>query len=163
MTFSRKTLSGFLNRLSALVTPPVKEASEFRVVSLGRVADHLELHELSFGQFIQSVFGGFPLPVMKQEASFGNLSRFWFRADEINQYLASQFDPDKKPAAPLYTVPALRGVVEWLDRKQEEGENRFFRSAQQSLDAASLKECFGRIYAADQLKRIMQSLGWPQE
>ncbi len=161
--FSPKALTAFLHRLRGLVTLPDEGRDEFRVVSLSRVADHLELHELSFGQFVQAIFAGFPLPVIEREASSGRLSRFWFRADEINQYLNSQFDPDKRPAAPLYTLPSLRRVVEWLDGKQEDGDNRFYRPSQQPLNATNLKESFGRIYATDQLRRIMQSLGWPQD
>jgi len=74
------------------------------------------------------------------------LSRFWFRIDEINQYLDSQLDPDQRPAAVHYALPSLSKVVAWLDGKQEEVDNRFCRSNQQ------LRE----IYDPDQLRRIMK-------
>jgi hypothetical protein len=74
------------------------------------------------------------------------LSRFWFRLDEINQYLDSQLDPDKRPAAVHYALPSLGKVVAWLDRKQEEVDNRFYRSNQKPRE----------IYDPDQLRRIMK-------
>jgi hypothetical protein len=54
-------------------------------------------------------------------------------------------DPDKRPAAVHYAAPSLSKLVEWLDRKQEEVDNRFYRSQQQPTE----------IYDADQLRRIM--------
>lgn len=118
------------------------------VVPLGRVADHLGLHKLSFGRFVQAMAAGFPQPVIEREGLPGRLSRFWFRIDEINQYLDSQLDPDKRPAAVHYAVPSLGKVAEWLDRRQEEVDNRFYRSHQQPPE----------IYDADQLRRIMANV-----
>lgn len=160
--FSRKTLAAFLDRISDLVTPP-RDSGEYSVIPLGRVADHLGLHELSFGQFVQAMVAGFPRPVIEREGLPGRLSRFWFRIDEINQYLDSQLDPDKRPAAVHYAVPSLSKVVEWLDRKQEESDNRFYRGHQQPPNATNPRECFANIYAADQLRRIMANVRLPQE
>jgi len=140
MKFSPQTLAAFLGRISQLVTP-VREGSDFRVVSLNQVADHLELHELSFGQFVEAMFAGFPRPVSEGEGPSERLSRFWLRVDELNQYLNTQFDLDRQPAVFHYTVPSLKDVVEWLDRKQDEGENRFYRSQQAPLDAGTLIRC----------------------
>ncbi|MGH8710158.1 MAG: hypothetical protein ACREVA_02385 [Burkholderiales bacterium] len=42
-------------------------------------------------------------------------------------------------------MPSLRGVVEWLERKEEEGGNRFYRDTHLPLDAASLGGCFAEI------------------
>jgi hypothetical protein len=160
--FSRKTLAAFLDRISGLVTQP-RDGGEYGVVPLGRVADHLGLHELSFGQFVQAMFAGFPQPVIEREGLPGRLSRFWFRIDEINQYLDSQLDPDKRPAAVHYTVPSLSKVVEWLDRKQEESDNRFYRGHQQPPNATNPRGRFAEIYAADQLRRIMANVRLPQK
>jgi hypothetical protein len=142
--FSRKTLADFLDRVSDLVTTP-RADGEYNVVPLGRVAEHLELHKLSFGRFVQAMFAGFPQPVIEREGLPGKLSRFWFRTVEINQYLDSQLDPDERPAAVHYAAPSLDRVVAWLDRKQEEVDNRFYRSNQQPRG----------IYDADPLRRIM--------
>ena len=54
-------------------------------------------------------------------------------------------DPDKRPTAVHYAAPSLSKLVEWLDRKQEEVDNRFYRSNQQPRG----------IYDADPLRRIM--------
>jgi hypothetical protein len=143
--FSRKTLADFLDRISDLVTPP-RDGGEYSVIPLGRVADHLGLHGLSFGRFMQAMSDGFPRPVIEREGLPGRLSRFWFRLDEINQYLDSQLDPDKRPAAVHYALPSLGKVVAWLDRKQEEVDNRFYRSNQKPRE----------IYDPDQLRRIMK-------
>jgi hypothetical protein len=143
--FSRKTLADFLDRISDLVTPP-RDGGEYSVIPLGRVADHLGLHGLSFGRFMQAMSDGFPRPVIEREGLPGRLSRFWFRLDEINQYLDSQLDPDKRPAAVHYALPSLGKVAAWLDRKQEEVDNRFYRSNQQPRE----------IYDPDQLRRIMK-------
>jgi hypothetical protein len=110
------------------------------------VADHLGLHGLSFGRFMQAMVSGFPRPVIEREGLPGRLSRFWFRLDEINQYLDSQLDPDKRPAAVHYELPSLGKVVAWLDKKQEEVDNRFYRGNQQPRE----------IYEPDQLRRIMK-------
>jgi hypothetical protein len=142
--FSRKTLADFLDRISGLVTPP-RDGGEYNVVPFGRVADHLGLYKLSFGRFVQAMFDGFPRPVIEREGLPERLSRFWFRIDEINQYLDSQLDPDQRPAAVHYALPSLGKVVAWLDRKQEEVDNRFCRSNQQPRG----------IYDADPLRRIM--------
>jgi hypothetical protein len=143
--FSRKTLADFLDLISGLVTPP-RDGGEYSVVPLGRVADHLGLHGLSFGRFMQAMVSGFPRPVIEREGLPGRLSRFWFRLDEINQYLDSQLDPDKRPAAVHYELPSLGKVVAWLDKKQEEVDNRFYRGNQQPRE----------IYEPDQLRRIMK-------
>jgi hypothetical protein len=143
--FSRKTLDDFLDRVSDLVTPP-RADGEYNVVPLGRVAEHLELHKLSFGRFVQAMFAGFPQPVIEREGLPGKLSRFWFRTVEINQYLDSQLDPDERPAAVHYASPSLDRVVAWLDKKHEEVDNRFYRSNQQPRE----------IYDPDQLRRIMK-------
>jgi hypothetical protein len=142
--FSRKTLDEFLDRISGIITPP-RKAGEYSVVPLGRVADHLGLHKLSFGQFIKAMFDGFPRPVVEREGLPVRLSRFWFRIDEINQYIDSQLPPDERPAAVHYVLPALDKVVAWLDRKHWEADNRFYRSNRQSHIS----------YATDPLRRIM--------
>jgi hypothetical protein len=74
------------------------------------------------------------------------LSRFWFRIDEINQYPDSKLDPDQRPAAIHYVLPSLDKVVAWLDRKQEEADNRFYRNNQQPRE----------FYDPDQLRRILK-------
>jgi hypothetical protein len=150
--FGRKTLADFLDRVSGLVTPP-RDGGEYNVVPLGRVADHLRLHKLSFGRFVQAMFAGFPRPVIEREGLPGRLSRLWFRIDEINQYLDSQLDPDQRPAAVHYALPSLGKVVAWMDRKQEEVDNRFYRSNQQPRE----------IYDPDQLRKIMANMRLPQE
>ena len=143
--FSRKTLADFIDRISDLVTPP-RDDGVYNVVPLGRVADHLGLHQLSFGQLVQAMFAGFPRPVVEREGLPGRLSRFWFRIDEINQYLESKLDPDQRPAAIHYVLPSLDKVVAWLDRKQEEADNRFYRNNQQPRE----------FYDPDQLRRILK-------
>jgi hypothetical protein len=143
--FSRKTLADFLDRISGLVTPP-RDGGEYNVVPFGRVADHLGLYKLSFGRFVQAMFDGFPQPVIEREGLSEKLSRFWFRIDEINQYLDSQLNPDQRPAAVHYTLPSLGKVVAWLDGKQEEVDNRFYRGNQQPRE----------IYDLDQLRMIMK-------
>jgi hypothetical protein len=94
---------------------------------------------------MQAMVSGFPRPVIEREGLPGRLSRFWFRLNEINEYLDSQLDPDKRPAAVHYELLSLGKVVAWLDRKQEEVDNRFYRSNQQPRG----------IYDADPLRRIM--------
>ena len=144
--FSRKTLADFLDRVSNLVTTP-RADGEYNVVPLGRVAEHLELHKLSFGRFVHAMFAGFPQPVIEREGLPGKLSRFWFRTTEINQYLDSQIDPDERPAAVHYAAPSLDRVVAWLDRKHEEVDNRFYRSNQQPrgfYDAAPLRRIMSK-------------------
>src|SRR5262249_22036779 len=156
--FSRKTLNAFLKRLRQLI-PPFSEGNEFKVIHLGQVADHLGRHELSFGQFVQAVFAGFPLPVREHNGPQGRLSRFWFRVDEINRYLDLLSDSDRGPAGFHYIAPSLRGVVDWLDRRQEEGDNRFYRHYPQSLNATSLWECFCRVNTVEDLGRILSEMG----
>jgi hypothetical protein len=75
--FSRKTLAGFLDRISNLVTPP-HDGDAYNVVFLGRVADHLGLRKLSFGRLAQAMIIGFPRPVIEREGLPGRLSRFQF-------------------------------------------------------------------------------------
>jgi hypothetical protein len=48
---------------------------------------------------MQAMDSGLLRPVIEREGVPGRLSRFWFRIDEINRYLDSQLDPDKRPAA----------------------------------------------------------------
>jgi hypothetical protein len=160
--FSRKTLAAFIDRISELVTPHY-DGGEYSVVPLGRVADHLWLHGLSFGQFVQAMFAGFPRPAIEQGGLPGRLSRFWFRIDEINQYLDSQLDPDKRPAAVHYAIPSLSKMANWLDRKQEEVDNRFYRSHQKPPHVRNQRDGFVNTYAADQLRRIMASVRLQQE
>jgi hypothetical protein len=142
--FSHQSLAAFLRRIAHLAKPP-REIGESRILSLCQVSDHLERCGLSFGQFVEAMFDGFPWPIVEREGPSGSLSRFCVRADDLHQYLDSQSEPDKKPLAPLCTVPSLRGVVEWLERKEEEGGNRFYRDTHLPLDAANLGGCFAEI------------------
>jgi hypothetical protein len=122
--FSEKTIDAFLDRISVLITPP-RDAGVYNVIPLSRVVDHLGVHGLSFGSFMQAMDSGFPRPVVEREGESERLSRFWFRIDEINQYIDTQIDPEKGPAAIHDMMPSLSKVVEWLERKQEEFDKRF--------------------------------------
>jgi hypothetical protein len=153
--FSRKTLDAFIDHISVLVTP-TQDGGEHNVVPLSRVADHLWLHGLSFGRFMQAMDSCFPRPVIEREGLPGRLSRFWFRIDEINQYLDSQIDPEKRPAAVHHAIPLMSKVVEWLEGKQEEFDNRFYHSYPQPPQARNQRAGFANIYTADQLRRLMK-------
>jgi len=144
MKFSHQTLTAFLGRIADLVSLP-GEVGEYSVISLSQVAHHLEWDGLSLGQFVKAMFGGFPSPMVEHEKPSGSLSGFWFHADEINRYIASQLESDTRPEASLCTVPALRSVVEWLDRRQDGCGDRFSRYTHQPLDAARLGGCFIEI------------------
>jgi hypothetical protein len=63
-----------LDRISDLVRPP-RDGGEYNVIPLGRVADHLGLHGLSFGRFSQATASGFPQPVVEREGLPGSQIR----------------------------------------------------------------------------------------
>jgi hypothetical protein len=148
--FSHQALSRFLGRIADLTSQP-REISQYWALSLCQVAAHLERRDLSFGQFIEAMLEDFPSAIFESEGPRNSLSRFWIYAPDFHQYLNSRSKPDKnkpdrKPLAPLCTVPSLRGVVEWLERKEEEGGDRFYRDTRQPpLDAVSVLECFVEI------------------
>jgi hypothetical protein len=148
--FSHQALSKFLQRIADLVSQPC-EPGQCWALSLCQVADYLEGRDLSFGQFMEEMLEDFPSAIFESEGPRNSLSRFWVHAADFHQYLNSRSKrdrnkPDRKPLAPLCTVPLLRGVVEWLERKEEEGGDRFYRHTRQPpLDAVSVLECFVEI------------------
>lgn len=150
--FSHQLLSNLLQRIArhavkrCEIDPPL-------ALTLCEVAADLERRDLSFGQFIEAIFEfeEFSPAIFESEGPRNSLSRFWVHATDFHQYLNSRSKPnknkpDRKPLAPLCTVPSLRGVVEWLERKEEESGDRFYRHTRQPpLDAVSLLECFVEI------------------
>jgi hypothetical protein len=144
MKFRHQTLTAFIGRIADLVSLPC-EVGQYSVISLSQVAHHLEWDGLSLGQFVKATLDGFPSPMVEHEGSSGGLSRFWFHAAEIDRYIASLLESDRRPEASLCTVPALRSVVEWLDRRQDGCSDRFYRQSHQPQDAASLGGCFIEI------------------
>jgi TniQ len=154
--FSSTTLEAFSERVRGLVTPP-GEDGEYEFAHLGQIADYLMQHELSFAQFIEAVFAGFPLPVLQQAEISGKLSRIWFRVDEFNKYLDLCLDPEGRPKAFHYAVPSLRRVVEWLDRRQSES-NRFYRSGWESYSRNNPSERYVSPHTALQLWGIMERI-----
>lgn len=150
--FSHQTLAKFLQRIADL-TSQSREISQYWALSLCQVAADLERRDLSFGQFIEAMFEfeEFSPAIFESEGPGNSLSRFWVHATDFHQYFNSRSKPDKnkpdrKPLAPLCTVPLLRGVVEWLEQEEEEGGDRFYRHTRQPpLDAVILLECFVEI------------------
>jgi TniQ len=154
--FSSTTLEGFSERVQSLVTPP-GEDGEYELVHLGQIAGYLMQYELSFGQLMEAVFAGFPLPVIQQPEVFGKLSRFWFRVEEFNKYLDLCLGPDGQPKALHYAVPSLRRVVEWLDRRQSEID-RFYRDSWESYSRNNPSERYVSPHTALQLWGIMEHI-----
>lgn len=148
--FSHQALSKFLQRIARYavkryeIGPPL-------ALSLCHVAAELERRELSFGQFMEAMLEDILPAIFESEGPPNSLSRFWIHATDFHLYLNSRSKPNRnkparKPLAPLCTVPSLRGVVEWLERKEEEGGKHFYHHThQQSLDSVSLLECFVKI------------------
>jgi hypothetical protein len=148
--FSHQALSKFLRRIADLTSKP-REISQYWALSLCQIAAYLERRDLSFGQFMEAMLEDFPSAIFESEGPRNSLSRFWVHAADFHQYLNARSKPDRnkparKPLAPLCTVPSLRGAVEWLERKEEEGGKHFYRyTHQQSLNSVSLLECFVKI------------------
>ncbi len=148
--FSHQALSKFLGQIADLTSQP-HEINQYWALSLCQVATHLERRDLSFGRFMEAMLEDFPSAIFESEGPCNSLSRFWVHAADFHQYLNSRSKPgrnkpDRKPLAPLCTVPSLRGVVAWLERKEEDGGKHFYRQThQQPLDGVSLLECFVEI------------------
>ncbi|MGH8710157.1 MAG: hypothetical protein ACREVA_02380 [Burkholderiales bacterium] len=64
--FSHQSLAVFLRRIADLAGPP-REVGQSCVLSLCQIADHLERCGLSFGQFVEAMFDGFPPPIVERE------------------------------------------------------------------------------------------------
>jgi hypothetical protein len=148
--FSHQALSKLLQRIARCAVKRCEIGPPW-ALSLCHVAADLERRELSFGQFIEAMLEDILPAIFECEGPPNSLSRFWIHTTDFHQYLNSRSKPNRnkparKPLAPLCTVPSLRGVVEWLERKEEEGGKHFYRHThQQSLDSVSLLECFVKI------------------
>src|SRR4030095_7517498 len=148
--FSHQSISELLQRIARHVVKRC-EISPPWALSLCHVAFELERRELSFGQFMEAMLEDIPPAIFESDGEPNSLSRFWIRATDFYEYLNSRSKPNRnkparKPLAPLCTVPSLRGAVEWLERKEEEGGKHFYRHThQQLLDSVSLLECFVKI------------------
>ena len=102
------------------------------------------------------MLAGAPPPVLVQAGGPEKLSHIWFRVDDFNRYLGLHLDTNGRPKAFHYTVPPLRGVVEWLDRRQSEGD-RFYRNNRERDGVNRLSE-YSSPCSALQLLMVMERM-----